>query len=247
MARYAVHALVAATLLAGAAVLPALAQEDKDEGGPVRTITLSANGVATAAPDTVIVSLGVVTQGDTAAAALAENNRAMTETLAGLRDAGIEERDIQTSNFSINPNYSYPQAPDGTQLPPEIVNYQVSNQVTVRIRDIADAGGLLDSVVAVGANSVQGISFTIDDPSELMDNARRDALEEARSAAEVYAAAANVTLGDIIAISEGGGYQPQPVMMFREADAQSAAAPAVPLAGGEQEVTANVTVTWTLQ
>lgn len=236
-------------LAAGAAALAlaAVATPSLAAGEPTaRTITLSGDGVATGVPDVVVVTLGVVSEADSAAAALEANNRDMTATVQGLRDAGIEERDIRTANFSIEPRYTYPSDANGNQLSPQIVAYQVTNQVTVRLRDFDGAGSLLTEVVTLGANSVQGIAFLIDDPSALEDEARRDAFEEAHARAEVYAAAGGFKLGNIVSITEGGSYYPQPVMYSREAEAAPAPMD-VPLAAGEQEIAITATVTWEIQ
>lgn len=102
----------------------------------------------------------------------------MTELLETLKAAGIEPRDIQTSGFSVNPNYVYSDARDanGYQLPPKINGYQVYNTVTVRVRDLNSLGSVLDKAVNVGANTINGVSFSVADPSKLYDEARKAAL-----------------------------------------------------------------------
>jgi len=227
----------AAVLLAAAAALPAAAQVAPME----RTVSVVGEGVATVTPDMAIVTVGVVSQGFTASEALTANNEAMRQTIDALTAAGIEQRDIQTANFSINPRYVYSE--DG-RTPPRINGYEVSNQVTVRIRDIERAGDLLDAVVRVGANSIQGITFTTAEPDAATDEARADAIADARHRAEIYAQAAGVSVGDVLAISEDTSYvPPQPVIaQFARAEA----ADAVPVQAGEQEIRVTVRVTWAL-
>src|SRR5690606_7397850 len=123
--------------------------------------------------DMATIMSGVTTQGATAREALDANTAAMSELIAALKDAGIEARDIQTSGFSVNPNYVYSDARDelGYSMPPKINGYQVANSVTVVVRDLADLGSILDQSVTVGANTVNGVSFSVADPSELLNEA----------------------------------------------------------------------------
>ena len=226
-----------------ATTLPAAAADDSRGPG---IITIEGRGEVTGAPDTAFVTSGVTTQGATAREALTANTAAMTELIDTLKASGIEARDIQTSGFSVNPNYVYTDARDanGYTLPPKINGYQVFNNVTVRVRDIAKLGDILDKAVTVGANTINGVSFSVADPSKLFDEARKAAFADARAKAELYATAAGVTLSNIRSISETqNAGQPQPYMM-REV-AMSAAAP-VPVQTGELSFAINVQVTWTL-
>lgn len=209
------------------------------------TLTLTADGVVSAAPDTAIVSLGVVQEADTADAALSANNKAMEKTLAALKDAGVADKDIATSSFTIDPVMVYPpQKADGTQEAPKITGYRVSNAVTVKLRDIAKAGGLLDKVIRVGANDVRGISFTVDNQDSLMDQARVAALKTLETRAALYAQTAGFTLKRILAISEGGQQNPPMPMLMAKAAPQG---DSVPLATGEQDIRATVNVTWEIE
>ena len=170
----------------------------------------------------------------------------MAKLLETLKAAGIDDRDIQTSGFSVSPNYVYSNEVDanGYSLPPKINGYLVSNQVTIRVRNLDSLGAVLDQSVTVGANTINGISFSVADPAKLYDEARKKAFADARAKAELYAGAAGVELGDIAAITETQGYgQPQPYMM-RDV-AMSAAAP-VPVQAGELTFTINVSVSWRL-
>lgn len=228
-------ALVPFVLLAGL-TLPAYAG----------TISIEGRGEVTAAPDMAMINSGVTTQGATAREALDANTAAMAELIAALKAAGIEVRDIQTSGFSVNPNYVYTDERDanGYTLPPKINGYQVSNTVTVAVRKLDTLGSILDKSVTVGANTINGVTFSVADPSELYDDARKAAFADARTKAELYATAAGGSLNEIVSISETQGYNPpQPVAMYARADM---AASEVPVEAGELSFAINVSVQWEL-
>lgn len=213
------------------------------------SMVMTGHGEVTAVPDTAHVTSGVTTQGATARDALDANTAAMAELISTLKDAGIEARDIQTSGFSVNPNYVYANEPDpnGYQRPPKISGYQVFNTVTVRVRDISALGAVLDRAVTVGANTINGVSFSVADPADLYDEARRKAFADAKGKAAVYSDASGVDLNSILSISEGmsvGGPQPQPYMA-REMAFSAAAAP-VPVQAGELAFAVDVQVEWLL-
>ncbi len=216
---------------------PALADETKMQ----RTISLTGHGEVRAAPDNATLSLGVFSNAATAQEALAANTKAMSKLIEALKEAGIADKDLQTSNFMVNPRYDYRN--DGSQ--PVANGFDVSNQVTVTLRKVADTGKLLDEAVSAGANQINGISFNIENPDQALDEARKKAVAEAKRKAEIYAAASGVSLGNIIAINEGGSYQPQPVFMAK-ARAESGAAD-VPVAPGEQVISADITVVWEIK
>jgi uncharacterized protein YggE len=207
-----------------------------DDHGPA-TITVTGEGTVTAAPDLATVSLGVTTQGGTASEAMAANSAALSAVLERVKAAGVEDRDIQTSALNLNPNWA---GTDGSSVP-TIQGYVAMNQLQVRVRDLAKLGPVLDAAIADGANTLNGVSFGLQDPDPAMDQARKDAVAEARARAELLTAAAGVALGRIVSISESGGYAP-PMPMYRM-EAAMAEAP-VPVEGGEVGVTANVTVVW---
>lgn len=211
------------------------------------TITIEGHGEVFAVPDTALVTSGVTTQGATAREALDANTKAMAELIETLKAAGIEARDIQTSGFSVNPNYVYTDARDenGYTLPPKIDGYQVYNTVNVRVRDLPSLGAVLDKAVTVGANTVNGISFSVADPSKLYDDARKAAFADARAKAELYAEVADAELLDIVAINEGQTFDqpPQPYAMRDMAMAESAP---VPVEAGELSFAINVSVQWEL-
>ncbi len=171
--------------------------------------TISVTGTATTrlAPDIVVMTLGVQTQGRDVAEAVSENNRRSAEVIGVFRSAGVDGEDIQTTYFNVYPQQQYDQF--GT-LTGEVV-YWVDNTITVRIRQLDQVGTLLQSVLTRGANTVQGVSYSVEDPSDALDDIRAEALADARAQAEQLAAAAGVALGDVLTISEGGA-APSPLM-----------------------------------
>ncbi len=237
------HITLKAVLLAAAVALaPTMAQAEP----PTPTLSLTGEGTMRAVPDTVIISMGVVQEAETAGEALNANNEAMAKLLDALKAAGIADRDMGTSNFSIEPLMVYPQPrDDGTQEPPFIKGYRVSNQVTVKIREIGKAGGILDGVVRVGANQVQGIAFTVENDRALRDRARTEAMKDALTKAELYAEAAGISLVRILSLSEASDVQGYATRM--NMDAVMSAAKAVPLAMGEQEIKVTVSVSWEIR
>ncbi|MEO5807471.1 SIMPL domain-containing protein [Devosia sp.] len=211
------------------------------------TISIDGHGEVTAAPDTAFVTSGVTTQGETARDALDQNTKAMAELIAALKGAGIQAKDIQTSGFSVNPNYVYSDAKDanGYSLPPKITGYQVSNSVTVKVRELSSLGSVLDRAVTVGANTINGVSFTVADPSKLYDEARKQAFANAHDKADLYATAAGAKLETIVSIAESTGYsEPQPYMA--KAMAAAPQSDAVPVEAGELSFGVNVSVQWEL-
>jgi len=223
---------VALLTTAGAAAAPAEAP---------RTITVTGTGTVKAAPDEANFSTGVVTQAATAAQALAANARAMNAVMATLKKQGIPEKDIQTSDLSLSPRYQT--CKPGAECPQRIVGYEVSNTVNVTT-GLSKTGAVLDALVASGSNRIGGIRFSIHDPKPLLSKARAEAVEDAVGRAQIIAGAAGVTLGPILAIQEGGAEPPRPVYRVM---AKMAYDGGTPVAGGEQSVTANVTITWEIK
>jgi uncharacterized protein YggE len=211
------------------------------------TISIDGMGEVRAAPDMATITSGVTTQGATAREALDANTAAMANLVAALKESGIEPRDIQTSGFSVNPDYVYSDQRDsnGYTQPPKINGYQVMNTVTVAVRDLKSLGAILDKSVTVGANTINGVSFSVADPSELYNEARRAAFADAREKADLYAAVADSSLDELLSISESQSFNsPQPVPMY--AMRAQADAAAVPVEAGELSFSVNVTVQWEL-
>ena len=177
------------------------------------TVTVAGTGTVSAAPDMAEITSGVVTQAPTAAQALAANSQAMERLLQALGALGIATRDIQTTNISVSPLRR--QGREGQ--PPEITGYEVTNQVRVKVRDLAILGRVLDQQVGQGANLVYGIQFGRQEPEPLRDEARRRAMADARRKAELYAGAASLRVGRVVAVQETGAPSPRPEMAPRMA------------------------------
>lgn len=204
-----------------------------------RTLTVSGHGEAGGVPDQAMLSAGVTTQAKTAAAAVAENANEMTAVFAALKKLGVPDKKIQTSNFTVSPQYP-PYSPNATGQQ-KIVGYEVTNQVNVTLDDVKKLGLAIDALVTAGANQINSVSFGIADTKPLMADARGDAVADARTRAETYARAAGVSLGSILTISDSTVAIAPPVPMLR---AQLAEAKATPIAAGEEQVSADVTIVW---
>ena len=199
-----------------------------------------AEGRVNRVPDIAVIRAGVVSQGATAAEALSANARQMASVLTALKGAGIADRDIQTATISLSPQYRYAE-----NQPPVITGYQASNSVSVKFRDIARSGTILDTLVKQGANQIDGPSLTIDAVDAAMDEARVDAVKRARERAALYARALGMRVDRILMVSEGsdgGTPGPVPQMMVR-AEAKDS----TQIAPGEQQVSANVRVRFLLK
>jgi uncharacterized protein len=207
----------------------------------VRSIVLTGHGEVTTAPDIAVLSLGVATHSKSAKDALKTNTAAMQKLFAVLKAAGIADKDMQTSGFSVNPRYDYG---DG-KSPPRADGFDVANSVAITVRKLDQLGAVLDAAVGAGSNQINGLSFGVDNPASFADEARKRAALDARRKAEIYATAADFILGPIISISEGNAYQPQPVV-FARAKMESDAA-AVPIAQGEQVITVDVNIVWEIK
>lgn len=213
-----------------------------EEAKLVRSLSIGGHGEVQAVPDLATVSMGVATSAKTAKEALAANSKAMNELMEVLKEAGIETKDIATSNFNVGPRYDYGQ---GGSQPPKLAGYDVSNMVTVTVRKIDAMGGVLDAAVRAGSNQIQGISFTVSELDRKLDEARKVAVADARRRAEIYAAAGGFSLGQIISLGEGGGIQPPLPVMAKTMAAEAAGAP--PIAQGEQTLAVDVNVVWEIK
>lgn len=202
-------------------------------------ISVTGEGQVAAVPDMATLTLGVMVNGDTAKAALDANSAALAAAIKRLKDAGIEDRDIQTSGLSLGPIYDYSSSNGSPQA---VLGYSASNMVTVRVRALDSVGAVLDAAVTDGANTLNGISFGLADPVPSTDEARKAAVVDARHKAELYAAAAGVKVGKVVSINENGGYAP-PMM---RAEAMAGKSDAVPVQAGELSIGASVTVTFEL-
>jgi uncharacterized protein YggE len=212
--------------VAALALVPAQAAE--------KLVTVTGEATVAVAPDTAMIRLGVSTQEKTAREASEANAKQMTAVLAAIKDTGVADRDIQTSRLSLQPQYDPNKS--GTA---RLTGFQASNQVTVRIRDIDKLPTVLDRAITAGANEMSGIEFVVSEQSKLLDQARDDAIADARRKAELYAKAAGAKLGRVVSITEeGSAPPPRPIQAMR--------AGAVPIAPGEQTLKAIVTVSYEL-
>jgi uncharacterized protein YggE len=204
-------------------------------------LDITATGEVTRVPDVAIISAGVVTRSTTATAAIQENADRMERVRAALKRAGIADRDIQTANLSLNPEYRYE-----NNQPPQLVGYTATNQVSVRFRDIRNSGKILDTLVTEGANQINGPNLTIDKPEGALDEARAKAAAVGRARAELYARALGMKVVRLLSVSESGGYAvppPMPVMM--EARAMDGAQTKID--PGEQKLQVSLAMTFELQ
>jgi uncharacterized protein YggE len=223
---------LAAALAGGLLAAPALAQV-----APIATISVSGEAQVSAPPDLAQIDAGVSTEAKTAREASEANNAAMGRVLLALKGAGIEEKDYQTSRLSLQPQY----APNRSG-PNAVVGYRAANRVTVKLRDVTKVAGTIDILVGAGANELGGINFMVSSASKLLDDAREQAIADARRKAEIYAKAAGVTLGSPVSISEEGA--PGPAPFRRMAAGMTASAP---VAQGEETLQVTVNVVWAIK
>lgn len=226
-------AFVLSGVVAGLCLAPAVAGD-----GP-RSLSVSGTGVVKAVPDEADISAGVVADGPNASQALSANSRAMAAVLASLKRQGIADKAVQTTALSLAPRYQTCKG-DGP-CAQTIIGYEASNTIAVTV-PVDKAGGVLDALVASGSNRIGGIGFAIHDPAPLLTEARAAAVKDAIAKAETYAKAAGVTLGPILSIQDGASDIPRP--MFK---AFAARAEMVPLAAGEESVSAGVSITWQIK
>lgn len=212
--------------------MPAFAQ------APPRSIAMSGDGEVKAAPDSATLSAGVSVQAASAAAALAADSSRMQAVIAALKNSGVPANAIQTSRFSVSPQYAY-----ANGQAPRITGYQATNQVSVRLDDVGKVAHVLDALIGAGANEASSLSFFIARPQPLLAEARAKAVADARARAEDYAKAAGVRLGPILSISESGE-APRPVAMRAMA---AAPAPSVPIEIGEETIAAHVSIVWQIE
>jgi uncharacterized protein YggE len=230
-------ALAGLMLTTGLAALPAVADPVMAVDSRMfeaTTLNLSAYGETTLAPDMATITLGVQTRAPTAAQAMADNAGRMSAVMAALRHAGIADKDVQTSNLSLNAEYAYA---DGK--PPALTGYAASNDVVVKVYDLARLGPVADAVTSAGANQISGISLGLKDPSAAEDAARRIAVKALAAKASLYADATGLRLVRLVNLSEGGGYAPQPIRPMPMM--AMAKAVATPVAAGELTVRVDVT------
>jgi uncharacterized protein YggE len=237
---FVITALVAGAVLLSACGTPAA---QSNVAAPTRSITVVGQGKASGAPDVAHINIGVETSGASAQEAVNANRAQMTTLLEKIKAAGIADKDIQTSNFSIYTDSNKPEGLPSGNAGAEGITYRVTNQVNLTVRDIAKLGDVLDQAVSAGANSVYGVSFEVDDPSKLEATAREKAVADAKVRAETLAKLNGVSVGEVLTVSEAvGGVGP----LYERASVVGLGG-GTPIPPGEFEVNVSVQVTYAIQ
>ena len=213
-----------------------------DSTTPEHTISVSGTGTVTLKPDVADLHLGVLITRQTVKAAQADAASAMTKVIAALKALGIADKDIQTSNVSLQPAYDY----SSNSNPPRITGFHMSNSVTVTVRDLAKLGDAIDNGLAAGATSLDGVNFRVDDETAAEAQARQAAMAEAKSKAQTLATAAGVSISGVASISETSAPMPYPIMYSGGAPAAAVdgSKVATPIQAGTTDVTITVAVTY---
>jgi uncharacterized protein YggE len=233
------HRISLPTILATAvATGTLLAAPARAESEPPAAISVTGEARISAPPDLAQIEGGVTSEARTAREASEANNAAMGKVLLALKGAGIDEKDYQTSRLSLQPQSSSSKS----NGPPTITGYRASNRVTIRLHDVTKVASVIDTLVGAGANDVGGINFMVSKASKLLDEAREQAIADARRKAEIYAKAAGVTLGAPLGISEGGA--PAPIVFRRMTAGVPESAPVAP---GEEILQVSVSVSWAIK
>lgn len=204
------------------------------------TITIDGMGKVNAEPTLAQVDVGLMSEGRDVPTAQTENTRKMNAITAQLKSLSIDRQDIRTSNYSIQPKYEYK---DGIQT---IIGYTVSQNISVKVRDLSKIGTVLERSVQSGANQVNGVQFTLDDPTELQQEARKKAIEDAKQKAEALAQTLGVRIDKVVTFTEGSsnGAVPMPLYAYKAMDG-AAVAPSVPeIQSGSLDVVSHVSVTF---
>jgi uncharacterized protein len=229
--------VVCIALAALAAMSPAQALEPATDTSNNRWVEVTGEGSISAAPDFAEVTLGVTSTGKKAGDAVAANAQAANALSALIRSEGVAPADIQTSSVSVSPMFS--RTEPNQQTAPTVTGYSVSNNVSVRVRDLPRLGALIDKAVTAGANTIYGISFGHSDLSSLLDKARPLAVADARRKAEIYASAGGGKIGRLMVLTEDGGGVRQSPMAFSRVSAMPAPPP-TPIEAGEDKLTVSV-------
>jgi hypothetical protein len=207
---------------------------------PQRTITVTGTGMVTLTPDIAYINIGVRSQDASASVALTANNTSAAAVIAAIKSAGVADKDIQTTNFSIYPQQQY----DNNGVMTTLI-YVVDNTVYVTVRDLTKLGGLLDATVRVGANTINSISFDLADKTEALSQARAAAVTEAKKQADELTSAADVSLGEVQTISYYDSSAPLMVQYARGAGMP--AAESVPMQSGSMQISTTVTIVYEIK
>jgi uncharacterized protein YggE len=231
--------------LVGAMLLFAPVAMADDNGFSGGKLSLNATGKIDMVPDMATLSAGVVTEGKTARQALASNRTRMNGVFRALKQAGIKDRDMQTSGLSVSPIYAASYSSSQPRSEPRITGYRTSNQVMIIVRDLDGLGSAIDALVDSGANNIGGVSFGLEDQQTALNLARKKAIANLMAKARLYADAAGFQIGDIISMSESGGYRPQPKVAYARMESMAMDSAPSPIAAGE--VTSSITVNATFE
>lgn len=214
-----------------------------------RIIVVSGEGKITATPDIARISFSMVTEGKNPETIQAENTRKMNAAIAFLKEQGIAEKDIKTSNYSLYPKYDYSRPPiilypDGSRQ--EIIGYTLTQSVAVKVRDLGKVGKIFSGLTAQGINQIDSLSFDIDDQENVISEARDQAFQKAREKAEAMARSNGVRLGRVVTFAESQSGWPGPIYL-EAGKGGDAITPAPQIEPGSQEVTVNVSVTYEIR
>ena len=211
--------------------------------GPARSITAVGSGSATASPDLASAQIGVDTQAASPEEATSQNEERVAALLEALKEAGIDENDIQTSYYNLFAEQRYDPA---TNQPTGDFTYRVSAGLSVKIRDLANVGAVLSEAVKAGANNISGVSFSIEDPASLQEDARAKAVADAQARAQALAQLTGVKLGDVVSVSEVITGGPGPI--FYDAAAKvGLGGGGAPIQPGQLEVSVQVQVSFAIE
>lgn len=225
------------------ACAPITAQAQSPSTTPVtRQMTVNGEGKVYVAPDIAYVTIGVHTESDSVGSALSDNTKQAQAVADALKELGVDPKDVQTSAFNVYPSQQYDK--NGT---PTIMKYVVDNSVSVTVRDLANLGQILDTVVRTGANTIGGISFDVKDKPAAVAEARKLAIEDARTTAQDLAAAAGVQLGDLVTLSVYSNSGPVPVYEGKGGGASASIAASVPVSSGQMVIIMDAALTYEIK
>lgn len=222
-----------------------------------RSFSVTAEGKMVAVPDVANITFSVITQNGDLAALQKENTEKVNKAIDFVKSKGVDAKDIKTQNYNIEPRYQYyscnPWIGGAVSPipcpPPVITGYSVTQTVSVKVRDFKILGSVLSGVVEQGANSVSAPYFTVDDPTELQNQARKEAIEKAKVRAKEIADAGGFRLGKLLSIDEGG-YYPQPIYFKEALNGRGGGvepAPAPQIEPGSQEITVTVILRYAIE
>ncbi|MFH1866619.1 MAG: SIMPL domain-containing protein [Patescibacteria group bacterium] len=239
--------IIVLLVFAYVAVVYVMAYSESTEPSSFKSFAVTGQGESVAIPDVAVFSFSVITEGSKQIASLQEENtNKVNKAIEFVKSNDIDDIDIKTQQYSLQPRYQYYDCRASGVCPPaEIVGYTVTQSVQVKIRDFTKIGGLVSGVVDNGANQVSDLRFTIDDPTSVEDQARAEAITKAQAKAKSVAKAAGFRLGDLLSIDEGGAVPIYDLGKGGFGGAELSLAPVIE--PGSQEVTVNVTLRYEIK